>query len=197
MKPLWRIDKETPHSGATRCIVVGPDDARASFGEVLDLFESDVAFVDAWSRALIDCPMPAWCWECPPFHAGSLGQPFQCVLVESPLLDRIAPDPAPFAEHFRPDRDVVVFPSLGKDATLIAPCPRAARDFAHMARFLRGADAAQIRALWRQVGASARSAAKREPVWLSTAGLGVSWLHVRLDSRPKYYRHAPYRTPPA
>ena len=25
-------------------------------------------------------------------------------------------------------------------------------------------------------------------VWLSTSGLGVYWLHVRLDSRPKYYQ---------
>ncbi len=24
------------------------------------------------------------------------------------------------------------------------------------------------------------------------AGLGVAWLHIRLDDRPKYYRHAPY-----
>ncbi len=34
------------------------------------------------------------------------------------------------------------------------------------------------------------------PVWLSTAGAGVSWLHVRLDTRPKYYHHGPYRQPP-
>ena len=26
-------------------------------------------------------------------------------------------------------------------------------------------------------------------VWLSTSGLGVSWLHIRLDSRPKYYSY--------
>jgi hypothetical protein len=32
-----------------------------------------------------------------------------------------------------------------------------------------------------------------KPVWLSTAGGGVAWLHVRLDDRPKYYAHAPYR----
>jgi hypothetical protein len=31
------------------------------------------------------------------------------------------------------------------------------------------------------------------PEWLSTAGAGVSWLHVRLDDRPKYYGYAPYR----
>jgi hypothetical protein len=30
------------------------------------------------------------------------------------------------------------------------------------------------------------------PLWLSTAGMGVSWLHLRLDSRPKYYRHRSY-----
>jgi hypothetical protein len=30
------------------------------------------------------------------------------------------------------------------------------------------------------------------PVWLSTAGAGVAWLHVRLDDRPKYYSHRPY-----
>ena len=31
------------------------------------------------------------------------------------------------------------------------------------------------------------------PVWVSTAGAGVSWLHVRLDDRPKYYGYQPYR----
>ena len=30
------------------------------------------------------------------------------------------------------------------------------------------------------------------PTWLSTAGMGVSWLHVRLDSQPKYYGFAAY-----
>jgi hypothetical protein len=29
--------------------------------------------------------------------------------------------------------------------------------------------------------------------WLSTAGMGVPWLHVRLDDRPKDYGHRPYR----
>jgi hypothetical protein len=31
------------------------------------------------------------------------------------------------------------------------------------------------------------------PIWLSTAGDGIAWLHVRLDSRPKYYSYGPYR----
>jgi len=49
-------------------------------------------------------------------------------------------------------------------------------------------------ALWRAVGAAAREAAKRDdPTWLSTAGTGVPWLHIRLDARPKYYHHLDYK----
>lgn len=33
-----------------------------------------------------------------------------------------------------------------------------------------------------------------KPVWLSTAGAGVPWLHVRLDDHPKYYGYALYRS---
>ena len=32
------------------------------------------------------------------------------------------------------------------------------------------------------------------PLWLSVAGGGVPWLHVRIDDRPKYYRYDSYRT---
>lgn len=31
------------------------------------------------------------------------------------------------------------------------------------------------------------------PVWLSISGLGVYWLRIRLDARPKYYQHLPYK----
>ena len=35
-----------------------------------------------------------------------------------------------------------------------------------------------------------------KPVWLSTAGAGVAWVHVRLDDRPKYYGYDAYRRAP-
>jgi hypothetical protein len=28
--------------------------------------------------------------------------------------------------------------------------------------------------------------------WISTSGLGVPWVHVRLDRYPKYYQYGPY-----
>ena len=31
-------------------------------------------------------------------------------------------------------------------------------------------------------------------VWMSTNGMGIPWLNVRLDTHPKYYTYAPYRS---
>jgi hypothetical protein len=101
-------------------------------------------------------------------------------------------DADPFAEHFRPGCDVVIFDNLGGDATLVAPCPDSTGNFAHLGSFTATASAERQDALWQAVGEALASRIGPRPVWLSTAGHGVAWLHVRLDSRPKYYRHAPY-----
>lgn len=125
-----------------------------------------------------------------------LSQPFECVIVESPLLATSGPEPEAFAEYFRSDRDVVRFENLGKDALLVAPCPGSAgTDFGHLFRFITTATDTQISSFWRNVGEALDERVGNRPLWLSTAGLGVSWLHVRLDSHPKYYRHVPYKTP--
>jgi hypothetical protein len=59
--------------------------------------------------------------------------------------------------------------------------------------FVRNAPEAQKHALWSIVGKVMEEELGPAPIWLSTAGAGVSWLHVRIDRKPKYYGHAPYR----
>ena len=114
-------------------------------------------------------------------------------LVDAPVLARLRPDPGPFRDRFRGD-DVVTFRNLGGDAFLIAPSPGdAGTDYAHLAAFLRTAPDAARRALWRCVGRSVLRSLTAVPLWVSTSGAGVAWLHVRLDARPKYYQHRPYR----
>ncbi len=86
---------------------------------------------------------------------------------------------------------------LGRDAILVVPCSEAPPEaYGHLAAFSRDAPAEQQHAFWKLVGESVASRLSTKPVWLSTAGAGVSWLHVRLDDRPKYYGHAPYRSVP-
>jgi hypothetical protein len=58
---------------------------------------------------------------------------------------------------------------------------------------VRGAPESQKHALWALVGKMMEQRMGSSPVWLSTAGAGVPWLHVRLDERPKYYGFGPYR----
>ncbi len=70
----------------------------------------------------------------------------------------------------------------------------ASQCYTHLGRFLRGAPPVQIDSFWQAVGRAMKQRVSASPVWLSTAGMGVSWLHLRLDSRPKYYRHQPYKT---
>jgi hypothetical protein len=73
------------------------------------------------------------------------------------------------------------------------PCPRAKLEAStHLAAFVRAAPIEQVHELWRTLAVAIQGRLGTSPIWLSTAGLGVHWLHVRLDSRPKYYRHRPY-----
>lgn len=136
-------------------------------------------------------PWPAYCVELPPIALDALDRPFEVVLVDSPALARTVADLSAFAAHLG-DGDTAVFDNLSGDARLVAPT-RADDDCAHIAAFTRTARVERQRALWTAVGDAARDLLGAEPRWISTAGLGVPWLHVRLDRQPKYYRFGPFR----
>lgn len=178
---------------------VAVDGRYLSRGEVFGLWRHEPTFVDSFVAALAATPWEAFRWETPPVVTADLDQPFECIVCDSRDLEG-APDPSPFAEHFRVagKRKVVEFENLGGDAKLVVPCPPddALIDhsaFSHLANFVRGAPRDQQRALWHRVGRAMNRRTGDVPVWLSTAGSGVAWLHVRLDDRPKYYSHSPYR----
>ena len=128
-----------------------------------------------------------------------------------PALEGVRADWRAFAEHTeaacKAGSAVATFSNLGGDALLVAPCgpsPPAEerRDggslqtYAHAQAFFRGAPLEERRALLREVACQALrevEGGRKEPLWVSTSGAGVSWLHVRLDSAPKYYTFSPYR----
>ncbi len=143
------------------------------------------------AQVVAEAPVDAVLWECPPTTAGSRAAPFSCIFARARGLERVRPDPGPMTERL--PAPVNTFENLGGDAVLVAPAPPG--DFAHLVPFCRTASEELQRDFWRSVGEAVRDwwAAERGPLWLSTSGLGVCWLHVRLDSRPKYYTHGPYR----
>jgi hypothetical protein len=182
-------------------VVVDCDGARATWREVLGGLqdEADLSLRAGLRLALADAPFPAFFWETSPVSQASLDGLFGCVLVESPELSRVRADPEPFARHFvRPDGPPIrSFANLGRDALLVVPFPLGPHaPYAHLASFMREGDPAQVDALWRRTGRVVAGRLKRGAgrVWVSTSGLGVSWVHVRLDQRPKYITWEAFRS---
>ena len=189
---MWQLLQSPIDSGCRWRLA--PESGRTpSFSDVLQGWSSSGSFRRQWIGWLRALAFNACVWECPPVTAASLSRPFECVFLSSPTLAGMRPEPEVFAAHFHPGRSIVAFDNLGGDALLVAPCPADdARDFSHLAQFVRTAEPERQDALWQAVGEAMAARVGAEPVWLSTAGHGVAWLHVRLDSRPKYYRYAPY-----
>lgn len=180
------------------------------------LAAGDERLADALTEAVLCFPSPAVFFEVPPVTRATAGsRRFEFVLLPSDGLAGATPDATAFGDVFaaaEPGAAVAVFTSLGGDATLVAPLPAvtapgqrlAGAGFGHLKSFLETAPEAQRRAAWRAVasqalrvlrgGAGDGAPEHGQPLWLSTSGLGVSWLHFRLDSVPKYYNTVAYKT---
>ena len=152
------------------------------------------SFCEFLSRILQESKFKAYFFEVKPFSEESTNTEFEFVLVNSPTLLRIKSDKSNFEKFFNPGKNVVSFFNLGKDAKLIVPTNVSNDDnYCHLAKFIRNAPVNQIIEFWKNVGEECKNGLGQNPTWLSTAGLGVSWLHLRIDSRPKYYRYNPYK----
>ena len=188
------FDSIVTQNGPTLHVAIAVDGAPLRFGDALAYLQSDRSLRDCLTDLLARVPFAAFRWETPPLSLTSVGRPFEFVVIDAPYLEGAAA-PAAFASYFadRDGPDVVAIDNLSRTATLIVPRGLGeAAPYAHFARFVRGAPSAQIHALWRCLGDAALQRLSTQPQWLSTAGAGIAWLHVRIDERPKYYLHQPY-----
>lgn len=193
----WKLREEERDGGSVRWAEVLEGERILSWQEVITLWRSEAAFRGFFSKALAGAPFEGFFFETPPLTRESMGDPFEFVLVNGQVLTTLRADAGPFGNQFAiagQAEEVLTFPNLGHDAILVVPSPQGEEErYAHLAAFLRGAPAGQIDVFWKSVGDAMEGHVSAQPTWLSTAGLGVSWLHLRLDSRPKYYRYRPYK----
>ena len=143
-------------------------------------------------------------WECTPI---SVAEPDKvaddrvrfCV-TRATVLEGASPDYYTFSKHFKlagSGEKAVTFPNLGGDAMLVAPIPEDHKNFACLSTWLRETrnDEESWDKLFEAVGKAliARVEEKSsKTIWVSTNGAGVSWLHFRIDSYPKYYTNRQY-----
>ena len=170
------------------------DSRPATFADIVRALRTEEAFRTFFNSLLAEAPYSAFRWETPAVTADTVSRAFEFVLLDSLGL-AAHPDPEAFGDYFRDAAgDVVTFPNLGGDAVLVVPCPLVnSAAYGHLAAFVRLAPESQRHALWQAVGEALERRLGERPVWLSTAGGGVAWLHVRLDDRPKYYGYAAYK----
>lgn len=177
---------------------ISNDGAILSYSSVLDLWQSDRLFCDYFTTLLRDSPFAGYRWETPAITEKTVGRPFEFVLINTPGFATRKTDGSAYAEYFTDDdtdAGIVEFPNLRGDATLIVPSPRTSdAAYGHLAAFVRNAPQAQVHSIWCAIGTQVQSHISAKPIWISTAGGGVAWLHVRLDTQPKYYVHTPYET---
>jgi hypothetical protein len=191
---MWATRVGVLSDGRVRRVAVLRDGAAISYAEVVEQWRTSRSFRAFFGALLANSPYEAYYWETPPVTQATAARSFEFVLVDSPELAALAPEPGAFAGHFTPSQAVATFANLGGDALLVAPAPQGPlAAYAHLAVFARQAPTSQQHALWQAVGAAVARRLSSAPLWLSTSGLGIAWLHVRLDERPKYYAYEPYR----
>lgn len=192
---MWTIHSKSLANDRGLHFTITRNGIQATYSDVLFAWRDSQEFRTLFNSELAKTPYRAFRWESPAVTQATIDRPFECVLLDSPLLDR-RPDAQAFAEHFVGHAaDVVAVPNLGGDAILVIPRRLVEESaYVHLATFVRSAPEMQRDALWRQIVESMLERLNDKPVWLSTAGAGVAWLHVRLDDRPKYYVYGPYRS---
>jgi len=196
MKAAWGVEREVVRSEVSEKIVILNGERQLMFAEVIAAWREDAVFRAFYCATLAAASWPAFFWEMPPIRRGHTDVPYEFMLIRSDGLARMQPDAEAFAQQFKSTSNfVATFPNLGGDAMLVAPEQIAASSsYAHLAAFVRSAPQAQQHELFQTLGHAIDDFLCKYDgrIWISTSGLGVAWLHVRLDTYPKYYQHQPY-----
>lgn len=196
MSPIWCAQRETVSPGFSERTVIADSEHALSFDEVIAGWRDDAMFRAFTCATLAEVPYPAFFWEMPPIRRGATDAPYEFMAIRSEALARMPPDAEAFAAQFQSAGNVVAtFANLGGDAMLVAPEQIAAAEcYPHLGAFVRSAPKGQQQALFQALGHAIDDFLRRydRRVWISTSGLGIAWLHIRLDTVPKYYQHQPY-----
>lgn len=168
-----------------------------SFRDVFELWQNNPEFVQFYQNVLSGLGFTAFCWEHPVLTLSLLDQKYECTLQKSALLDQLPVNEKAFKSHNLQEALAVDFLNLGKDARLVIPTKKSNKEiYNHFGKFLKFDQNQQVEAVFKKTGSTVVNELEKHPnIWLNTAGLGVIWLHIRMDTKPKYYKTKAYKNP--
>lgn len=95
-----------------------------------------------------------------------------------------------FKSHIKKSKNkyVTSFYNLNKDTILVVPVHRRYKNYATIKDFCDNASITQQKYFWKEVAKLIKNIIKKEKyIWVSTHGLGVPYMHIRISNKPKYY----------
>ena len=194
MSNQYRIIARELNHGIIRIYKIKQGDKILTFREVLNLWINNTDFIDLYISIFTRSTFQSYVWETPPISLRTANQEFEFAIINSPFYTN-TPDKNTFKAYFSLDKNngIVCFPNLGKDALLIVPSPiQEHSNYSNLYNFYREATVEQQRTIWNVTAKEILEKLSNTPIWVSVAGGGVSWLHIRLDTSPKYYRYIKY-----
>jgi len=180
-----------------------------SWSEVLYLWQHDDEFCDLFTDTLCESEYDDFFWETLPVSAHTAAEhSFQFIVIDAKgVLASHPGNPRLFHQHtmhIQGSDQVVTFHNQSQRADMVAPCQSGPEShYGHLAAFLRSAPIAQIREFWRVLGQRVENLlgeggrSPKSPVWVSSHGIGVPWVHIRLDSSPRFYHYTPWKVHPS
>ena len=179
---------------------IGDGSQMLTFEEVITMWQTYEQFRNfyMWSLNTVGAEFDhSYFWEHPGLRTEHLKNPYEFIIHRSKNLDKRTVDETAFAEHFQDKQEIAAFPNLGKNAIMIVPAQLGnPEDCKHLGVFMASDNEEQQHLLFQEIGSQMLNTLNAEKTtWLSTAGMGVAWLHIRLDQKPKYYRSKTYKNP--
>ncbi len=167
-----------------------------SFKDVIARWKKDEEFHDFYRDLLIEFGGTGCFWEHPPISKFNENDTYEVTIIKTSSFEGRLADCTPFLSQVTNNEKFISFENLSKSAKLLIPNPNVfdnnCRD---LIEFLTNAERRDISVFFVRIGSliDEEISVDSSYRYLSTHGLGVIWLHVRLDLRPKYYHHRPYK----
>lgn len=206
-------DVSSSHQNATKFKIHESSDPNSrkqiTFQQFLKKLNSSKTFRNQFKTTITSVypSYPFVFFESPPVNADSIKtKMYEFVLVSTGTFHHVGTDYGAFRDKFDSERcknnglNACEFPNLGNDAIMVTPKgvegETHREKYTNLMSFLREGDEEEIDGFLKLVGVSAEKRVDEMgslDTWISTSGLGISWLHLRLDSRPKYYTYRDYK----
>lgn len=159
------------------------------FIELMSDKKNIIKFVDILQKI----PFEYYVIQSPCFYK-NLNKLFEFVIINKPTLKNIKLNTITYKKYFKKNEDIAVFPNLTGDTTLIVPkmLPNVNKNvYLNISTFTRFAPINQQILLWKNVFKEIKKC--KHKCFLNTHGLGIGWLHIRIDEKPKYYLFNEYK----